>query len=106
MLDQMKPAVIAFALLTCFAANAQTNRARFESQVLPVLAKQCFQCHGEKAQIAGLNFASFRNDADAAAKPELWAKVRDKIANRLMPPPPLAALSAGDAAAITSWIDG
>jgi hypothetical protein len=87
------------------SAFGQTDSARFEGLVKPVLMKQCGQCHGEKAQIAGVDFSVFRDGAAAAVKPELWRKVREKIDGHLMPPAPLPALSAGDAAAVTGWID-
>src|SRR5450631_4312403 len=98
-------ATIGHVVLAVSAANAQTDANRFETKVLPVLAKQCFQCHGEKAQIAGVNFSVFHDGAGAAEKPELWTRVREKISAHLMPPPPLAALSAADAATVNEWID-
>ena len=87
------------------AASAQTDAARFETKVLPVLAANCFPCHGSDVQTADVNFSVFRKGADAAAKPELWRKVREKIQGHLMPPPPIPGLSESDAAAITGWID-
>jgi cytochrome c553 len=104
------PRTSRLALIGCLAlaasvAQAQTDAARFAKTVLPVLAKQCFQCHGEKVQTSGVNFAIFHDGASAAEKPDLWSAVREKVADRLMPPPPLAGLSEADAAAITGWID-
>jgi hypothetical protein len=69
------------------AAHAQPDTTRFETKVLPVLASHCFQCHGDKVQTAGVNLAL------PSQTPELWSKVRDKVKNRLMPPPPLPGLS-------------
>jgi hypothetical protein len=92
-------------LAAATAGFAQTANGRFESSVRPILEKQCFQCHGEKVQTAGVNFSVFNDGATAARSPELWHKVRDRISSHLMPPPPLPGLSALDAAAITGWID-
>lgn len=91
--------------LTVSGAAAQTSSAKFEAGVLPVLAKQCFQCHGEKVQTAGLNLAAFRTGKSAAEKPEIWRAVREKIAAHLMPPAPMPGLSVADAATVTGWID-
>ena len=93
------------AVLSVSTANAQTDRARFETRVLPVLAKQCFQCHGEAMQMAEVNFSAIRDSAAAAAKPELWNKVREKLRGHLMPPPPFPGLSAADSETIIGWID-
>jgi Protein of unknown function (DUF1592)/Protein of unknown function (DUF1588)/Protein of unknown function (DUF1587)/Protein of unknown function (DUF1585)/Protein of unknown function (DUF1595)/Planctomycete cytochrome C len=90
-------------LLAC--ANAQTGTPQFETGVRPVLASQCFQCHGDKVQTAGLNLAVFRDAAGAAEKPELWTKVREKIVDHRMPPPPLPGLNAQDYESVTRWID-
>lgn len=92
-------------MTTFVVAKAQTSPTQFEANVRPALAKQCFQCHGDKVQMAGVDFSTFRDASGAASKPELWRKVREKIEAHLMPPPPLPGLSASDAAAVTGWID-
>ena len=100
----MRFVAIGHAIALC-PAIAQTDGHRFETSVRPVLAKQCIQCHGDKLQTAGVNFSVFPDSKSAAQNPELWRKVREKVSNRMMPPPPLPPLSAADAAAITGWID-
>jgi hypothetical protein len=100
----MRFVAIGHAIAVC-PAIAQTDGHRFETSVRPILAKQCFQCHGDKLQTAAVDFSVFPDNKSAAQNPELWRKVREKVSNRLMPPPPLPSLSAADAAAITGWID-
>ena len=92
-------------ILAVAPASAQNDVTRFETKVLPVLAKNCFPCHGADVQTADVNFSVFHDGKNAAEKPDLWRKVRDKISNHLMPPPPIPGLSATDAAAVTGWID-
>ena len=92
-------------ILAVSPASAQNDVARFETKVLPVLAKNCFPCHGADVQTADVNFSIFHDGKTAAEKPDLWRKVRDKVSNHLMPPPPIPGLSAADADAITGWID-
>jgi mono/diheme cytochrome c family protein len=92
-------------ILAVSPASAQNDATRFETKVLPVLAKNCFPCHGADVQTADVNFSVFHDGKNAAEKPELWRKVRDKIRNHLMPPPPIPGLSAADADAVTGWID-
>ncbi len=92
-------------ILAVSTASAQNDVTRFETKVLPVLAKNCFPCHGADVQTADVNFSVFHDGRNAAEKPDLWRKVRDKIRNHLMPPPPIPGLSAADADAVTGWID-
>ena len=80
------------------ALNAQSDTGRFQDKVLPVLSRACFQCHGEKSQLAGLNLAG-------TVKPEVWQKVRGRISAKQMPPAPLPGLSVAEADAVVGWID-
>jgi hypothetical protein len=86
-------------------SSAQTESALFETKVRPVLVSRCFQCHGEKVQMAGVDLSSFRDGQSAASQPDLWRRVREKVEGRLMPPPPLSALGQNDAASLVGWID-
>ena len=92
-------------ILAVSPASAQNDVTRFETKVLPVLAKNCFPCHGADVQTADVNFSVIHDGKSAAEKPDLWRKVRDKIRGHLMPPPPIPGLSAADADAVTGWID-
>jgi cytochrome c553 len=107
MRNRNKPArlsILILPVLTFASGSAQIDSNRFETKVRPVLATRCFQCHGDKTQMAGVDFSAFHGP-DAAARPDLWRKVREKIQTHLMPPAPLPGLSASDAAAVTGWID-
>ncbi len=77
----------------------------FETNVAPVLARQCGQCHGAKAQMAALDFSVFRDEKTAAGKPELWRKVGERVRTKTMPPPPLPGLNENDAAQLMRWIE-
>lgn len=76
----------------------QLDSGRFQDKVLPVLSRACFQCHGEKSQVAGLNLAG-------TVKPEVWQKVRGRVSAKQMPPAPLPGLSAAEVDAVVGWID-
>ena len=86
-------------------AHGQTAADVFVTKVRPVLEQNCFACHGSDTQIQGVDFSAFKDGAAAAAKPDLWGKVREKLTARLMPPPPMPGLSADDTAAVVQWID-
>ncbi|HEY4085682.1 MAG TPA: DUF1592 domain-containing protein [Bryobacteraceae bacterium] len=87
------------------AVRAQSGADEFTTKVRPVLEQNCFACHGSETQTQGIDFSAFKDGAAAAAKPDLWRKVREKLDAHLMPPPPMPGLSAADAAAVIRWID-
>jgi hypothetical protein len=51
-----KPALLAYLTQLCFAVSAQA--IDFPKEVLPVLEKRCFDCHGSKTQESGLRLDS------------------------------------------------
>ena len=51
------PLLLGLSVARSFAADADAERAKlqfFESEIRPLLAKRCYECHGEKKQKAGL----------------------------------------------------
>ncbi len=58
----------------------------FGEHIVPFLSKHCFQCHGATKQIAGLNFAKYRTDADARKDRSTWEKILEQVRTRQMPP--------------------
>jgi len=56
--------------------------------------------------MAGLDLAAFTSEAAAEKKPEVWAKVRDKLTAGLMPPPGQPVPSKSEVSPVTAWIDG
>jgi hypothetical protein len=78
----------------------------YQTNVLPVLAKNCFGCHNQKLNTAGLNLEAYRDGAAAVSDKAVWAKVLDKIGTGQMPPPGLPTPGKSETAAVTAWIDG
>ncbi|HUA86887.1 MAG TPA: DUF1592 domain-containing protein [Bryobacteraceae bacterium] len=95
-----------FLILGVVSMEAQTPAsADFEKSVLPVLSAHCFQCHSDRLKTGGLSLQAFRDSASAAAKPDVWKQVQEKLNAHLMPPPPMPGLSAADLAAVNAWIN-
>ena len=94
----MKAKLLAvLSLLTCTALTADDSA--FQKTVQPFLSKNCLTCHSEKMQSGGLSLTN----ADAR-KPELWAKVQEKLSSGKMPPPGLPAPNKAELAAVIDWI--
>jgi hypothetical protein len=101
-------AATAVLLVSCLSeAHGQATVASpFQQTVQPILAKHCFSCHNEKLALAKLDLSSFRNDSDATAQAHVWARVREKVRSRKMPPAGQPPLNAADLSVVTRWIDG
>jgi hypothetical protein len=104
-------------LATASALHAQPERAQqlefFEAKVRPVLADNCFECHGAVKPKGGVRLDRKEFVFKARAEPlvvpgdpdkSLIVKaIRHQIDTK-MPPPPKAKLSAQAIADITTWI--
>jgi hypothetical protein len=108
------------ALALLIGGAAQTNRLIAQKQVtekevLPILEKKCFQCHGESLKMANLDLRSL--DAmlkggdkgpaltlGNAAESPLYKRVAGLEQPR-MPMTPLPELSASEIAVLESWIN-
>jgi len=94
------PAVRVGAVETKPSADNPTKDP-FAQQVRPVLAKYCFSCHGEKKKAAKLDLASF-----AAAKPQDWKHIWERVRGRQMPPADQPQPTAAERELLLSWIEG
>ena len=80
--------------------------AAFEQLVQPFVANYCLTCHNETLLTANLNLAQFQDGAAAAAHPDVWAKVLEKLSSGRMPPPGMPAPDRSQINRISAWIDG
>ena len=78
----------------------------YQKDVLPLLKKYCFDCHGDGAKKAGVEFDKYRSHAELLADRKLWEHTLLNVRNREMPPsdkkkqPTLA-----EREVIQAWID-
>lgn len=99
-------------------ANAGSDAQRadaefFETRVRPVLAAQCYKCHGPAKQLGGLRLDSLeatlkggaRGPALAAGKPEKSLLLKAILHQKGAPPmPPAGKLKPAEVDALTRWI--
>ena len=85
----MKPGLLALAgycaLCTAQAAEPSSAAKDFRQEIQPVLAKYCYDCHGDGANKGGIAFDELKSD-DAILKHDLWLKVIKNVRAGLMPP--------------------
>jgi hypothetical protein len=101
-------AACALAFGAAVAASAASARPQetFERAVRPVLAARCALCHAADEPEAGLDLLAFATEAEARARPEVWALVRDRLAWGEMPPAGAAQPEEAELAGLFAWIDG
>jgi hypothetical protein len=68
----------------------------YETQVRPLMALKCFECHNTGNTKGGVNLDNYK-EADRVVKDgQFWLKVLDQIKTRAMPPKSEPALSEKD----------
>ncbi|MFN7022425.1 MAG: DUF1592 domain-containing protein [Phycisphaerales bacterium] len=85
-------------------AAAELER-RFRDDVRPLLARSCFECHGETKSRADVRFDHLVTIADALDIADHLTTARELILARQMPPPDRPGLSEHEALTIQQWID-
>jgi len=89
-LSRLIGACAAATLVVSATASAQGRGGApdvdFARDVLPLLRESCVDCHGGKEPQSGLSFELFSSESDAAARVDVWRKVRDKLDHGEMPP--------------------
>jgi len=79
--------------------------ASFENSVLPLMTRYCGGCHGEKTQVAGISFHTFKDEASVVKGRRTWEKVAEAVKTGHMPPKNAVPLPAKDRALLTGWIE-
>ncbi len=78
----------------------------YQKDVLPLLKRYCFDCHGDGAKKAGVEFDKYKSHAELLADRKLWEHTLINVRSREMPPsdkkkqPTLA-----EREVIQAWID-
>ena len=86
-----------------FAAFSRSDEA-FKKDVLPVLQKHCFACHGDKKQKGDLRLDTLDPDIVRGTSGERWHDALNKINLGEMPPEEEPSMTASERRKITDWI--
>jgi mono/diheme cytochrome c family protein len=100
-------------LLTVFAlvglpspAAEPARKVDFARDVRPILADNCFQCHGPDAKARKADLRLDTKDGLAAGKMHILERVTSKAADEVMPPPKSGkSLTAAQIATLKAWLD-
>jgi hypothetical protein len=107
--------VLAFVLVIAFGqvipsspavAREPATADGFQKQVLPLLAKYCFDCHGEEEPEAGIVLDRYVSQESAIKETgRTWFRVRDALQGRMMPPADSPQPSMEERDRIVAWIE-
>lgn len=86
------------------AAKADPNAA-YRGQIVPLLKKYCFDCHGEDTQEADIAFDCFADAAAVIAESKPWLQAIQMLRSGAMPPEDVAQPSDAERRRIVNWIE-
>ena len=72
--------------LSISSQAAPLAKISYEKEVVPLLQKYCYDCHGDGKANAGLAFDSYTSAADVRQAREKWELVLRHVSRREMPP--------------------
>lgn len=103
------PAVCTYCLFSQAPSAPEVVAApstdQFTDKVKPILAQYCVTCHNDKKMSAGLTLEPFTDTASTRKNPDLWAKVKEMVENKQMPPKSKPQPTDADRKVISAWID-
>jgi len=84
LLDLLKTMLALLIVVPIYAAD--TEKRSFERDILPVLEKYCFTCHGDGQKKGGIQLDVYKVDGDVHRGYKLWEQVFRKVRAGEMPP--------------------
>src|SRR4051812_13088800 len=105
-------ALMAILAMSSPGVNAVAATPDFERDIRPILAKHCFECHGDKAKKGNLALGSTsdmlhggQSGAAIVAGAADQSLLVDMIADGSMPPDGRPPLAAAEVTLLRSWVD-
>lgn len=96
---------VVFAVMVPMVAAAADDAAlkTFRREIQPMLAKYCYDCHGDGIAKGGVTLDEFK-DAAALHDPKLWMRALKNVRSGIMPPADETPLPAAEADKLMQWI--
>jgi hypothetical protein len=97
--------VLAIAAGTVDAGAASAKPLSYEKQVLPLLEKYCYSCHGGGKKKGDLALDAYKDPASAVSDPKTWEKVMQNLGTHVMPPENKPQPNATERDLIVRWVE-
>ncbi|MEO6811323.1 MAG: DUF1592 domain-containing protein [Isosphaeraceae bacterium] len=102
----LSPALLVAIVVPCaLGADEVAKPGTFEAKVAPVLNKYCISCHGGKKPKAGVNLATFTDEAAVLKDLKTWEKVLENVELGLMPPEDKPQPTEVEVETLTAWVE-
>src|SRR5262245_54708045 len=95
--------LLMFASTTAPVIAAEPSLETFRHEIQPILAKHCFDCHGNGIDKGGVQLDGFE-DAASLRDHKLWLRALKNVRSGLMPPIEEGPLPPADAEKLMQWI--
>lgn len=79
-------AALSFGVGAGDSRAAESPALTYQKDILPLLQKYCYSCHGNGRRKADLALDTFKNEADIVKQHEVWEKVAQNLTSNEMPP--------------------
>ena len=87
------------------ASRASAKALSYEKQIVPLLDKYCYGCHGQGKKKGDLQLDVYKDETAAAADPQTWEKVMQNVRTHVMPPEKKPKPSAAESDLLLRWIE-
>jgi mono/diheme cytochrome c family protein len=84
---------------------APAGKDPFADTVQPIFSKFCITCHNDKKMSGGMTLEPYKDAAGALKGGDLWAKVREQVQTKEMPPKSKPQPTDAERKLILAWID-
>jgi Protein of unknown function (DUF1588)/Protein of unknown function (DUF1587)/Protein of unknown function (DUF1592)/Protein of unknown function (DUF1585)/Protein of unknown function (DUF1595) len=82
----------------------EARAAQFRSDIQPILAQYCYDCHADGANKGNVAFDELKTDDALVRNPELWWKALKNVRAGLMPPAKKPQPTADERLRLAKWI--
>src|SRR6266545_4780415 len=98
-------ALVAAAVDAGAASGSPAKPLSYEKQVLPLLEKYCYSCHGGGKKKGDLALDAYKDPASAVSDPKTWEKVMQNLGSHVMPPENKPQPNAAESDLIVRWVE-
>ena len=87
------------------APSPKGKRIAFEKQVVPLLEKYCYSCHGNGKKKGDIALDTYKSQDELIADSTTWGKVLENLNSHVMPPEKKPQPTLSERELLTHWIE-
>lgn len=85
--------------------GAAAGDVSYEKQILPMLDRYCFSCHGNGKTKGDFSLDPYKSQTDAMNDPKVWQKVLENVRSHTMPPEKKPQPKAEEMEMLSKWVE-